>query len=120
MLFDLNTGNQSISVIIPVLNEKENLQELYKKLNSTISIYNNSEIIFIDDGSTDNTFEILRGLHEIDKSIKIIRFRRNFGQTAALAAGFEYARGDIIITMGAGDIWKYGEKFVELLKEEKH
>ncbi len=89
----------SISVVIPLLNESENIDELYESLNKVIKSYPNREVLFIDDGSTDNTFEILKDLHEKDPSVKIIRFRRNFGQTAALSAGFDHASGDVIITM---------------------
>jgi glycosyltransferase involved in cell wall biosynthesis len=109
-------SDPSISVIIPLLNEGENLAELYKSLNKVISSYDNREVIFIDDGSTDNTFEILKHLHEKDSSVKIIRFRRNFGQTAALSAGFDHASGDIIITMD-GDLQNDPEDIPRLLKK---
>lgn len=98
-----NTINSFISVIIPLLNEEENLPELYDSLKNVLSQYNKKEIIFIDDGSVDNTHRILNQLHEKDPDIKIIRFRRNFGQTAALSAGFNHTKGDIIITMD-GDL----------------
>ena len=91
--------NPSISVVIPLLNESENIDELYESLNKVIKSYPNREVLFIDDGSTDNTFEILKEIHEKDPLVKIIRFRRNFGQTAALSAGFDHASGDVIITM---------------------
>jgi len=100
---DKNATNSFISVVIPLLNEEENLPELYDSLKNVLSQYNKKEIIFIDDGSTDNTYRILNQLHEKDPDVKIIRFRRNFGQTAALSAGFNYAKGDIIITMD-GDL----------------
>lgn len=115
----LSIDDPSISVVIPLLNEAENIKELYINLNNVISSYKNREIIFIDDGSTDNTFEILKHLHEKDPSVKIIRFRRNFGQTSALSAGFEHASGDIIITMD-GDLQNDPEdipKFLEKINE---
>jgi len=97
------TIDSFISVVIPLLNEEENLPELYDGLKKVLSQYNKKEIIFIDDGSIDSTYKILNQLHEKDPDVKIIRFRRNFGQTAALSAGFDYTKGDIIITMD-GDL----------------
>src|SRR5574341_2291411 len=108
------TNSPSISVVIPLLNEGENLPELYDRLKKVISPYNSRDIIFIDDGSRDNTYEILRQLHEKDPAVKIIRLRRNFGQTAALSAGFDYARGDIIVTMD-GDLQNEPEDIPKLL-----
>lgn len=91
-----------ISVISPVFNEEENVEELYKELVSSVEkIEKTFEIIFVDDGSTDSTFERLKKLREKDKRVKIIRFRRNFGQTAALSAGFDYSKGETIITIDA-------------------
>jgi len=91
-----------ISVVSPVFNEEDNVEELYNEL--VISLERtgkNFEIIFVDDGSTDSTFERLKKIRERDKRVKIIRFRRNFGQTPALSAGFDYVRGEIIITIDA-------------------
>ena len=113
---DKTISYPSISVVIPLLNESENIAVLYENLNKVVSSYNNREIIFIDDGSTDNTFEILKHLHEKDSTVKIIRFRRNFGQTAALSAGFEHASGDIIITMD-GDMQNDPEDIPRLLEK---
>lgn len=91
-----------ISVISPVFNEEENVEELYKELVSSLEkIGKTFEIIFVDDGSTDSTFERLKRLREKDSRVKIIRFRRNFGQTAALSAGFDYSKGETIITIDA-------------------
>ncbi len=98
-----NDSNQSISVVIPLLNEGKNLPKLYEKLKNVGALNGNHEFVFIDDGSTDDTFDILRKLHEKDPSVKVIRLRRNFGQTAALSAGFDYASGKIIVTMD-GDL----------------
>ncbi len=90
-----------ISVVIPVYNEAESLETLNLKIISIISsLTNNYEIIYIDDGSNDNSFEVLKKIKE-DNSIKIIQFRRNFGKSAALSAGFKEASGDLIITMDA-------------------
>src|SRR3990172_6272450 len=104
-----------LSVVIPLLNEEKNLPELYKRMNKAISSYS-KEVIFVDDGSTDNTFNILKQFHEKDPDVKIIRFRRNFGQTAALSAGFDHARGDIVITMD-GDLQNDPEDIPRLLEK---
>ncbi len=91
-----------ISIVSPVFNEEENLEELYNELILSLNDRGRSfEIIFVDDGSTDSTIEKLKSLREKDRRVKIVRFRRNFGQTAALSAGFDYAEGEIIITMDA-------------------
>lgn len=88
--------------MIPVYNEEENLALLYKELQETLdSMGGEYEVIFIDDGSTDGSLKILRGLRESDSKMHIIKLRRNCGQTAALQAGFNTARGDIVISMDA-------------------
>lgn len=93
-----------VSVVIPLLNEEENIRPLYAQLKPVLDGLKNSyEIIFIDDGSQDSTYSILQDLAENDPSVWIIRFRRRFGQTAAFSAGFDMARGDVIITMD-GDL----------------
>ena len=89
-----------ISIVLPILNEEKNLEELHSRLTeSLVKLGREYEIIAIDDGSTDSSFEVLKRLHECDPRLRVIRFRRNFGQTAAISAGFHHARGDIIITM---------------------
>jgi len=91
-----------ISVVIPVYNEESSLLELHRQLNDVLSNMGRSyEIIAVDDGSSDNSFEVLRRLHEQDEHLVAVRFRRNFGQTAAFSAGFDLACGQIIITMDA-------------------
>jgi glycosyltransferase involved in cell wall biosynthesis len=90
----------NISIILPVLNEEENLEEMNAEIVGVVENMDiDYEIIYIDDGSTDRSFEILSELREQNQSIKVIQFRRNFGQTAGLAAGFDHASGDVIITM---------------------
>ncbi len=92
----------SISIVIPVFNEEENIPVLYDKLKRVLeSIGMDYEIIFVDDGSTDRTLEILESIQKADGHVIVLSLRRNFGQTAAFAAGFDFARGDIIITMDA-------------------
>ena len=91
-----------ISVVIPAYNEEKNVSPLYEKLKEVLDqLKKDYEIIFIDDGSTDKTFNELKTLHGSDNNVKIIKFRRNFGQTAALDAGFKEAQGSIIIGMDA-------------------
>lgn len=93
-----------ISVVVPVYNEEENLRELHRELASVLDGLNNvieSEIIFVDDGSSDGSFSYLKEIYDRDPRVKIIRFRKNYGQTAAMAAGFDHASGEVIITMDA-------------------
>jgi glycosyltransferase involved in cell wall biosynthesis len=88
-----------LSIVIPVRNESPNITPLYDELTDALVRFGRSyEIILIDDGSTDDTFERLAGLQARDPHLRIIRFRRNFGQTAAFAAGFAYARGRVVVT----------------------
>ena len=91
-----------ISVIIPLLNEEESLQELYdwiaKVMQSNRFVY---EIIFIDDGSTDTSWNVIEKLSEVNTAVKGIRFQKNFGKSQALDAGFEMAKGAVVITMDA-------------------
>ncbi|MCK9330296.1 MAG: glycosyltransferase family 2 protein [Candidatus Cloacimonetes bacterium] len=89
-----------ISFVIPVFNEAESLQILYQEIIENIVNYD-YEIIFIDDGSIDNSFEVLNNLAHTDNNLKIIKFRRNFGKSAALYFGFQYCTGDIVFTMDA-------------------
>ncbi len=88
-----------LSVVIPVYNEAENLEALCREFTGTLGAWDRSfEVILVDDGSTDGSFEILRRLQRADPRLRVIQFRRNFGQTAAFAAGFAYARGRLIAT----------------------
>jgi glycosyltransferase involved in cell wall biosynthesis len=92
----------ALSVVIPVYNEAENLLALGDALWEALSTLNDTwEVILVDDGSQDDSFVHLRRLHERDARFRVVRFRRNFGQSAAFAAGFAYARGEVVITMDA-------------------
>ncbi len=91
-----------LSIVIPLLNEEENIPLLYQELKEVLDpLENEYEILFIDDGSTDRSLECLCDLQKQDSHVVVVNFRRNFGQTAAMAAGFDYAQGDVIITMDA-------------------
>lgn len=106
-----------ISVVVPIYNEKDNVAILHKKIKD-VMVKNSYdyEIIFVDDGSGDGTFEVMQQLAKEDKNLKIIRFRRNFGQTAAMAAGFDYAKGDVIVSLD-GDLQNDPEDIPALLKK---
>ncbi len=112
-----------LSVVIPAYNEEENVLILYEKLKRVLDgLGQDYEIIFVDDGSTDGTYQRLKQLAEKDSRLKIIRFKRNYGQTAAMSAGFEHAKGDVIITLDA-DLQNDPEDIpilLEKLKEGYH
>ncbi len=89
-----------LSVVIPIYNEEENINLLYEELKEVLeTLEHEYEIIFIDDGSKDNSLELLTKIQLQDSSVVVVSFRRNFGQTAAMSAGFDYATGDVIVTM---------------------
>jgi len=91
-----------LSIVIPVYNEEDNIPILYKELNETLkNLKQDYEIIFIDDGSRDTSRDVLTALSKDDKRVKVVFFRRNYGQTAAISAGFKYAHGDVIVTLDA-------------------
>ena len=106
-----------ITVVVPVMNEEESLEELYRRLKGVLDKLGRSyEIIFIEDGSRDSSFEILKNLALEDGKVRVVRFRTNFGQTAALSAGFEHANGDIIVTTDA-DLQNDPEDIPKLLEK---
>ena len=91
-----------LSVVIPIYNEQDNIEQLYRDLKQVLEGLGKSyEIVAVDDGSTDSSFEVLRELHRGDDLLKVVRLRRNFGQAAAFAAGFDRAVGEIIVSMDA-------------------
>jgi glycosyltransferase involved in cell wall biosynthesis len=90
-----------ISVVIPLLNEEDNLVPLYDEINQALKDKFTYEIIFVDDGSKDKSFQILSDLAAKDPNVTVIQFRRNFGQTPAMAAGFAHARGRVICPLDA-------------------
>jgi len=91
-----------LSIVIPLYNEEESLRELHRELRMTLGGMNlRHEILFIDDGSTDRSFQVLRDIRGRDRRVRIIRFRRNYGKSAALSVGFEKAQGAVVVTMDA-------------------
>jgi glycosyltransferase involved in cell wall biosynthesis len=88
-----------LSIVIPIRNEAASLVELHREFTDTLTAWGREyEIIVVDDGSTDESFETLARLQAVDAHLRVIRFRRNFGQTAAFSAGFDHARGRLIVT----------------------
>jgi glycosyltransferase involved in cell wall biosynthesis len=93
-----------LSIVIPIFNEEENLPLIYEEVKGVLEgMGAEHEILFVDDGSTDNSLNIIRAIHNNDPSVVGVSFRKNFGQTAAMSAGFDYATGDVIVTMD-GDL----------------
>jgi glycosyltransferase involved in cell wall biosynthesis len=91
-----------VSIVVPVYNEEENVAPLHEKLEAALTALNLSyEILYVDDGSSDRSFALLAEIAARDNHVKLIRFRRNFGQTAAMAAGMQYATGRVIIPLDA-------------------
>ncbi|MCF7809701.1 glycosyltransferase family 2 protein [bacterium] len=99
----LDTDQEIIlSVVIPFLNEEGSLRELYSQIDQAVKDnYQNSEFIFVDDGSTDSSNDIIKTLREQDKRVRLITLRRNQGKSAALAVGFKAASGKYVVTMDA-------------------
>lgn len=107
-----------ISVVIPLLNEQENIRTLCRELTDVLSTAaeGDYEILFVDDGSTDDTFAVLSDLHAADRHVRVIQFRRNFGKSAALAAGFASAQSDVIFTVD-GDLQDNPAEIPRFLKK---
>ena len=104
-----------LSIVIPIHNEEPSILPLYDRLTAVLeSLQKQYEIIFVDDASTDRSFDLLANLVEIDARLKVIRLRRNFGQTAALSAGFDEAQGNIIVSLD-GDLQHAPEDIPALL-----
>lgn len=119
-----------LSIIVPAYNESANIAELHKQLTNTLGEYNR-QILFVDDGSTDNTVEVLKALCQTDSSVSFISLSRNFGHQQALKAGFDHAIGDAVICMDADlqhpvsiipkmiDLWLEGFEVVNTIREEQ-
>ena len=107
----------NLSVVVPVFNEEKNVEPLHDKIKKVLEgIGKEYETIFVDAGSKDGAFENLLKIHNKEEETKIIKFRRNFGQSAALKAGFDYAKGDMVITMD-GDLQNDPEDIPKLLEK---
>jgi glycosyltransferase involved in cell wall biosynthesis len=106
-----------VSIVVPLYNERENLELLMNGIRKTMAALERSyEVIFVDDGSTDGSFEVIRHLRQRHNSIRAVQFRKNHGKSAALAVGFEEACGRIIITMDA-DLQDDPEEIPNLLSK---
>ncbi|RLG29512.1 glycosyltransferase [Methanosarcinales archaeon] len=104
-----------VSIVIPIYNEEENVALLHQSITEVMRHTNKSyEIIMVDDGSTDSTLSVLRGIQKNDSHLRIIKFRGNFGQSAAMAAGFEAARGETVVAMD-GDLQNDPQDIPKLL-----
>jgi glycosyltransferase involved in cell wall biosynthesis len=108
------------SIVIPLHNEEENLTELYDRLKQVMETQPDPyELVFVDDGSIDRTFPLLREISAVDSRVAVVKLRRNFGQTAALAAGFDHVRGEYVIAMDGdlqhdpGDVPLFLEKLAQ-------
>ena len=108
------------SIVVPFYNEQESISPLYVKITEVMDqIGEPYEIVFVDDGSGDNTYKVLLNIYEHDHRLSLVRLRRNFGQTAALKAGFDHARGEVVISMD-GDLQHDPEEiplFLDKIKE---
>ena len=108
-----------LSIVIPIHNEEHSILPLYDRLTAVLEqLQRPYEILFVDDASSDRSFELLANLVETDGHLKVIRLRRNFGQTAALSAGFHEAKGDVVIAMD-GDLQHAPEDIPALLREDR-
>ncbi|MGM0368352.1 MAG: glycosyltransferase family 2 protein [Actinomycetota bacterium] len=110
---------KDLSVIIPIYNEEKNISLLYNRLDNTLSKLSlNYEVILVDDGSSDSSWDELLKIHKEKSNYRIIKLRRNFGQTAAMSAGFDYCTGEIVITLDA-DLQNEPEDIPKLIEEMK-
>ncbi|HLY26166.1 MAG TPA: glycosyltransferase family 2 protein [Aggregatilineales bacterium] len=111
----MSQDSPELSVVVPVHNERENVTVLSQRLGAVLQQYGRPyEIIFVDDGSNDGTFDTLRDLHKDDPRVKVVCFTRNYGQTPALVAGFDHARGQVIVAMD-GDLQFHPEDLPQLV-----
>jgi len=105
------------SIVVPFFNEQENIAPLYMKLTEVMDAIGESyELVFVDDGSKDDTFKVLTEIYEHDHRVNLVRLRRNFGQAPALKAGFDFARGEVIISMD-GDLQHDPEEIPRFLEK---
>ncbi|NNE35230.1 MAG: glycosyltransferase family 2 protein, partial [Rhodothermales bacterium] len=108
-----------VSVVVPLFNEEESIELLYRSITDAVAdVLPDYEIIFVDDGSSDDTFELAEQLAGQNPRLKVLKFRRNYGQTPAMAAGIDHARGEIIVTMD-GDLQNDPRDIPELVGKIK-
>lgn len=99
---DQETNNPELSLFLPVLDEEENLKPMHAKIAAALdALGKTAEVIYVDDGSTDKSLEILKEIAATDERVRVVSLRRNYGQTAAMSAGIDAAKGDILIPMDA-------------------
>src|SRR5215203_107909 len=97
-----SSDSPAVSIFLPVFNEEPNLTPLHAKLDEALkSLGKSAEIVYVDDGSTDGSLGILREISQIDPRVRVVALRRNYGQTAAMAAGIDAAKGEVLIPMDA-------------------
>lgn len=117
---DRDKGKVDISVVVPLFNEEENIPELYKRLTNVLGgLSRKYEVIFVNDGSTDNTQRVLEDVFRGDERVRVIELRTNFGKAPALSAGFDNVRGDVVLTID-GDLQDCPEdipRFIEKIDE---
>jgi glycosyltransferase involved in cell wall biosynthesis len=112
----LNQEQMDLSLVIPLFNEDESLRELHRWINNTLTSHDLTfEIIFVDDGSNDDSWQVIEELSSRDPNVRGIKFRRNYGKSAALSSGFKAAQGEVVITMDA-DLQDSPEEIPELYK----
>ena len=101
---EASAARVDLSVVIPIFNEAETLSNLHQRLSKTLKEMGRSyEVIYVDDGSTDGSEALLKKLHQTDLTVKVLRFNSNYGQHAAVVAGFERALGEVVVTLD-GDL----------------
>lgn len=127
-----NPGKLFLSIVIPIFNEEGNILELYRSLQETLQKVGRSyEIIFVNDGSSDHSVDLIRELNRQNPALRLINFSRNYGHQAALTAGLQHSSGDVVITMD-GDLqhpsylipqmigqWEKGYEFVQMVRKRQ-
>lgn len=112
----LKLNAMKVSVVVPIYNEEENIPHLYERLVKALDNQDFAyELIFVNDGSNDRSLELLKNIHQKDERVMVLSFRKNFGQTAAFSAGFDYATGDVIVTID-GDLQNDPDDIPRLIK----
>ncbi len=105
-----------VSVVIPLFNEENSINELYRRINGVLtSLKKNHEIVFIDDGSYDRTYDLIRNIQTENNRVKLVRFKKNRGQLPAILSGFEHSKGEVVINMD-GDLQNDPEDIIRMLE----